>query len=237
VTTAAAPQALARVAGALYLYIFVAGLFAEAFVRGRLVVPGDAAATAANVLGNETLFRIGFTGELLHLVADVVIAAILYVLFRPVDRAVALIAAFMRLASAVILAVSSIAHFAALRLLSGAAYLEALDAGQREAWALTALRLQADGYAICLLFFGVACLSLGWLILKSGLIPRAIGGLLAIAGLCYFANSLAGFLAPAFAATLFPAILVPAAVAELSLALWLVVKGVDAAKWRALQGG
>jgi Domain of unknown function (DUF4386) len=188
---------------------------------------------ARAMLDASARFRIGFTGELLHLVADVVIAAILYVLFRPVDRAVAMLAALTRVASAVILAVSSIGHFAALRLLSGAAYLEALDAGQREALALMALRLQTDGYAICLLFFGVACLSLGWLILKSGLIPKAIGALLAIAGACYLANSLAGFLAPAFAATLFPAILVPAAVAELSLALWLVVKGVDAETWRA----
>lgn len=177
------PTSLARIAGALYLYIFVAGLFAEAFVRGRLVVPGDARTTAANILANETLFRIGFTGELLHLVADVVIAAILYVLFRPVDRVLSLLAALTRVVSAVILAVSSIGHFAALRLLSGGEYLEAVDTAQREALALTALSLQADGFGICLLFFGVACLSLGWLILKSGLLPRVIGGLLAIAGL------------------------------------------------------
>ncbi len=234
---AAAPTMLARIAGALYLYIFVAGLFAEAFVRGRLVVPGDAAATAANIVANETLFRIGFTGELIHVVCDVGIAAILYVLFRPAHRTLALLATLTRVAAAVVLAVSSIGHFAALRLLSGASYLAVIDTGQREAMALTALRLQADGYGICLLFFGVSCGSLGWLILKSGLVPKAIGVLLAIAGVCYFANSLAGFLAPAFAASLFPAILVPAAVAELSFAVWLVAKGVDTAKWRAMQRG
>jgi hypothetical protein len=234
---ARAPAKLARIAGALYLYIFVAGLFAEAFVRGRLVVPNDAAATAANILANETLFRVGFTGELLHLVGDVAIAAILYVLFRPVDRTLAVLAAFARVASAVILAVASIGHLVVLRLLSGSEYLQAIDIAERQAFALIALKLQADGYAICLLFFGVACLSLGWLILKSGLIPRGIGRLLVIAGACYFVNSLASFLAPAFAAILFPFILLPAAVAELALALWLVFKGIDAAKWRALQGG
>jgi hypothetical protein len=228
---------LARVAGALYLYIFAAGLFAEAFVRGRLVVPGDAAATASNILANEALFRLGFSLELLHLACDVAIAAILYVLFRPVDRAVSLLAAFMRLASAVVLAVASTAHFAALRLVSGAGHPGALPAGEPEALALTALGLHADVYAICLVFFGFACLALGWLILKSGLIPRTIGALLALAGTCYLVNSFAGFLAPAVAAKLFPAILVPAAVAELSLALWLLVKGVDEAKWRSLQGG
>jgi hypothetical protein len=231
------PTMLARIVGALYLYIFVAGLFAEAFVRGRLVVPGDAATTAANILANEALFRIGFTGELLHLVCDVAIAAILYVVFRPVDRALAVLAAFARVASAVILAVASIGHLAALRLLSDAAYLQALDIAERQALALAALRLQGDGYAVCLLFFGVSCLALGWLVLKSGLVPKWIGGLLAVAGACYLVNSLAGFLVPAFAASLFPAILVPAAVAELAFALWLIVKGIDSAKWRALQDG
>jgi hypothetical protein len=231
------PMTLARVAGALYLYIFVAGLFAEAYVRGRLVVPGDAAATAGNILANETLFRVGFTGELLHLLCDIGIATILYVLFRPVDRTIAVLAMLARVASAVILAVASIGHLVALRFLSGAEYLQAFDIAERQALALAALKLQGDGYSICLLFFAVACAALGWLILKSGLIPRAIGWMLAIAGACYLVNSLARFLAPAVAATLFPVILVPAAVAELALALWLVIKGVDAAKWRRLQGG
>ena len=92
------PQHYARICGALYLYIIVAGIFAE-FVRSRLVVPADAAATASNIMANESLFRIGFSGELLHLAFDVAVAMILYALLRPVDRNVALLAAFMRLAS------------------------------------------------------------------------------------------------------------------------------------------
>jgi hypothetical protein len=111
-----------------------------------------------------------------------------------------------------------------------------LPADETQALALVALRLHADGYAICLVFFAFACGSLGWLILRSGLIPRAIGTLLVIAGACYLVNSLASFVAPAAAAHLFPAILVPAAIAELSLALWLLLKGIDGAKWRSLQG-
>jgi Domain of unknown function (DUF4386) len=234
---AGSPSALARVAGALYLYIFAAGLFAEAFVRSRLIVPDDAAATAANILANETLFRLGFTGELLHLACDVAIAAILYVLFRPVSRVVALVAAFMRLASAVVLAVASIGHFSALQLLSGSDYLAALPAGESQALALLAFRLHADGYAICLVFFAFSLFALGWLILRSGFIPKAIGALIVLAGACYLFNSIAGFVAPDFAARLFPAILVPCAVAELALALWLVVKGVNVERWRALQAG
>ena len=107
-------QRWARTAGGLYLYIIGAGVFAEV-VRSRLVVPDDAAATAANIAANGTLFRLGFSAELLHLAVDVIVAVLLYMLLRPVSRTVALIAAFMRLACAVILAGASIAHFAVLR--------------------------------------------------------------------------------------------------------------------------
>ena len=91
------PQFYARTCGVLYLYIIAAGTFAM-FVRSRLVVPADAATTATNIIDNELLFRIGFSGELLHLAFDVAVAVILYLLLRPVDRNVALLAAFMRLA-------------------------------------------------------------------------------------------------------------------------------------------
>jgi Domain of unknown function (DUF4386) len=91
--------------------------------------------------------------------------------------------------------------------------------------------LHDDGYAICLLFFGFACLSLGSLVFRSRFLPRTIGALMAIAGVCYLINSFSHFLAPLFATTLFPALFVPIFIAELSLTLWLLVKGVDAAKW------
>jgi hypothetical protein len=230
------PQRYARICGVLYLYIIVAGTFAEVFVRSRLVVPGDAAATARNIRANETLFRIGFSGELLHLACDVAVAMLLYALLRPVDRNVSLLAAWMRLACIVILAMSSLSHFAALRLLGGAGSLKAFPADQLDTLAWLALRLQGDGYAISLVFFAFACLALGYLIFRSGFLPKALGVLLLIAGACYFVNSFAHFLAPAFGATLFPALFVPIFAAELSLSLWLIVKGVDVAKWRALAG-
>jgi hypothetical protein len=142
----------------------------------------------------------------------------------------------MRLACIVILAMSSLSHFAALRLLGGGESLKSFPLDQLETLAALALRLHGDGYAISLVFFAFACLALGWLIYRSGFLPKAIGVLLGIAGACYFVNSFAHFLAPAVGATLFPALFVPIFVAELSLALWLLVKGVDVAKWRALAG-
>lgn len=226
-----APRRYARICGLLYLYIIVAGVFAELFVRGRLVVPSDAEATAANIGAHELLFRIGLSGELLHLSFDVGVAVILYALLRPVDRDVALLAAFLRLACDLVLVVASMSHFAALRLLEGAGQLETFGPAQRHGLALLALRLHGDGYAISLVFFGFACLSLGYLVFRSGYLPRILGALLVIAGACYLVQSFAHFLAPAFAGTLFPAIFVPIFVAELSLTLWLIVKGVDVARW------
>jgi hypothetical protein len=225
------PQYYARTCGVLYLYIIVAGIFAELFVRSKLVVATDAGATANNIIANESLFRFGFVGELLHLTFDVAVAVILYALLRPVDRNIALLAAFMRFACINILAVASLSHFVALRLVAEADYLRTFSAGQLHAVALLALKLHGDGYNIGLLFFGFACLSLGYLVFRSGFLPRTIGVLMAIAGVCYLINSLSQFLAPAFASTLFPALFVPIFVAELSLALWLIVKGVDVAKW------
>lgn len=226
-------QAYARTCGILYLYIVVVGISSETFVRSRLVVPSDPAATAANILANESLFRLGFSGELLQLAFDVVIAVLLYVLLRPVHRNIALVAALMRLSCAIVLSVASISHFAALRLIEAPAYLADLEPGQLNGLAVLAMRLHADAYGIALVFFGFACLALGYLIYRSGYLPKAIGVLMAIAGLGYLVNSFGLFLDPAFAARLFPAILMPALVAELALSLWLIFKGVDAAGWSA----
>ena len=230
-TTETSPQAYARICGLLYLYIIVAGIFAES-VRSKLIVSADAAATARNILANETLFRLAFSGELLHLACDVAVAVLLYVLLRPVNRNIALLAAFMRLASDIILAVASLSHLAALRLLENAGYLASFQPEQLQSLALLALKLHGSGYAISLVFFGFACLALGHLVFRAGYLPRALGVLLGIAGLCYLVDSFALFLAPALSAMLFPAIFLPAFVAELGLGLWLIVKGVDVVRWR-----
>ena len=231
-TVETSPQLYARVAGVLYLYIIVAGTFAELFVRSQLVVSGDATATASNIISNESLFRIGFSGELLHLACDVVVAVILYALFRPVDRNISLLAAFMRMACDIILAVASLSHFVALKLLGDSDYMKAFQPDQLHTLALLAMKLHGDVYAISLVFFSFACLSLGYLIFRSSYFPRAIGVLLVIAGVCYFVQTFAHFLNPEFAATLFPAIFIPIFVAELSLTLWLIVKGINVPKYQ-----
>ncbi len=226
------PQLYARSCGVLYLYILVAGSFAEIFVRSKLIVSKDAATTAANIMTRESLFRLGFSGELLHLACDVAVAMLLYALLRPVDRNIALLAAFMRLACDLILAAASLSHFAALRLLGGSDYLNTFQPDQLHSLALLAMDLHGDSYAISLVFFGFACFSLGYLVFRSGYLPRAVGALLAVAGACYLISSFAHFLHPTTGAVLFNAgILLPCFVAELTLTLWLLVKGVNVTKW------
>jgi hypothetical protein len=186
---------------------------------------------------NESLFRIGFSGEILHIAFDVVVAVLLYALLRPVNRNIALLAAFMRLACDIILAIASISHFVALRLFADADYLGTFEPEQLHTLALFALKLHGSGYAISQVFFGFACLSLGYLIYKSTYLPKTVGGLLMLAGGCYLFNSFSQFLVPQFAVNLFPALFVPIFIAELSLTLWLLVQGVDMAKWKVRTTG
>jgi Domain of unknown function (DUF4386) len=231
------PQLYARTAGFLYLYIIIAGAFAEGYARGRLIVAEDAEATARNILANELVFRLGFAAEFLQLACDAAVAVLLYALLKPVSRSIALLAAFQRLACVIILAVAGLSHFAVLRLLGHADYLATFEPGQLHALALLAMRLHGDAYAISLVFFGFACLSAGYLILKSTYLPRVIGTLVCVAGICYLVNSFVRFVDPALAARLFPGILLPGFVGELALALWLIFKGVDVAKWEACVSG
>jgi hypothetical protein len=225
------PQIYARIGGVLYLIIIVAGGFAEGFVRSDLVVSGDATATANNILASESVWRIAFAGELTMYVCAVSLALILYVLLRPVNRNIALLAAFFNLISIAIEGINALSNLAALLLLRGADYLKVFEPRQLQALALLSLDLHKYGFGISLVFFGFTCLMLGYLIFNSRYFPRTLGVLLIIASLCYLTNSFALFLAPAFEAMIFPSVLLPAFIAELSLCLWLIVKGVNVRKW------
>jgi len=236
-TAPASPETYARVGGVLYLIIIVAGGFAELFARSRLIVSGDAAATAGKIMASESLWRSAFAAELVMLVCDVVVALILYVLLRPVDKNLALLAAFFRLMHVAIYGITGLTNVAVLVLLGGADYLTAFQPHQLQALAFLCLRMHGEGYDVALVFFGFHCLFLGYLIFRSGYFPRLLGILMIVASLSYLANSFAGILAPRFQAMLFPGILLPFFVAEVSLSLWLTVKGVDVAKWQERAGG
>jgi hypothetical protein len=231
-TVETSPQVYARIGGALYLINIVLGFFGEAFVRGRLIVSGDAAKTAANLTSMEPLWRLGIASEFLALIAVVVLAMIYFVLLRPVSRELNLLATFLRLVAIAVQAIAVLNLASALFPLGNAAYLKAFTPEQLHALASLAIRSHGYGFGLALLLFGSCFLVHGYLIFRSGFLPKTLGILIQVAGLSYLTNSFALFLAPAFAARIFPAILVPAFVGEASLCLWLLVKGVDVEKWK-----
>jgi hypothetical protein len=226
----ASPRLRARLAGVFYLT--TGGTAFAEFVRDRVFVPGDAAGTGHNILASESLYRWGFAADLLGLASYVVVTLLLYGLLKPVNKSLSLLAAFFSLMGIAVQAVSSLGHFAPLLLLGGAHYLAAFDAAQLQAMALVSLKLHALGFNVGLVFFGFYCTLLGYLIFGSTFFPRTIGVMMAIAGFGYLTNSFLIFLAPALASQLPPFIFVTG-LGELALMLWLLVMGVDVAKWEA----
>ncbi len=230
-TVETSPQLYARIGGVLYLIIIVLGIFGEAFVRDRIFVSGDAAATAANLRSLESLWRFGIAAEFFLLICAVALTLIFYVLLRPVSKELALLAVFFNLVSVAVEAVAALDLVAALFPLGNAGYLKAFPPEQLYALASLSVKSHSYGFGVALIFFGCTCLILGYLIFRSGFLPKALGVLMQIAGLSYLTDSFALILVPTFANRIFPAVLVPAFVGEASLCLWLLVKGVNVEKW------
>lgn len=220
-----APMRLARLAGFLYLVIIVCGISSELFIRSSLIVAGDANATAANILASRSLFRLGFVLDSIMLLADVAIAIVFYLIFRPVDQLISLTAAAFRLMQAAILGFNLLNYHGALLLLGGAGYAAHLAGPDLNALALYLLDLHGHGYDLGLIFFGVSNLALGYLVVRSGFVPGVFGYGLVAAAVVYLLGSYVRFVAPELLALVEPLYLVPL-LAELGFCLWLLVKGV-----------
>jgi hypothetical protein len=229
-TVETSPQIYARIGGILYLYIIAAGTFGELLVRDKLIVSGDATATANNIIASQLLWRISIAGDLIALVCSVALALIFYVLLRPVSKNLALLAVFFNLVELAIDAANKLNLFAALLLLGSADYLKAFDPYQLHALAYLPLKLHDYGFGISLVFFGFVCLILGYLLFRSGYFPKTLGVLMTLAGLTYLTNSFTLILAPTYSVMISP-ILGLALIGETSFCLWLIVKGVNVPKW------
>jgi hypothetical protein len=224
---------LTKAAGVLYLTIFVV-YPASTLVRSSLVVPGDAAATAANIRDNEALFRWGMAGELSIVLVEVVLAAILYTMLRPVSRSMSLAASLARVAEAVVMATGCVlTSILSLVAVSGGGYLDAFGQEQRDALAL--FFQEANDYVVLVwgLFFALSLVLTGWLVHRSGFLPRFAGILLGLAGLGYLVQSFGTILAPALTDTWALVVLVLAIPGELVFAVWLLAKGVNEDRWVA----
>jgi hypothetical protein len=235
VTVNRSPVFYARLGGMLYLVIIVLGIFSELFVRDTLVVSGDAPATAAKIMGSEELWRFSIASGLVMLICAAVLAIILYYLLRPVNNYIALLAVLFNGVSIAIEGIVKLELIRVLYLLDTAAYLEAWPATQLYAEAYQSVLLHGAGYNISLIFFGFNCLCWGYLLYKSGYFPRWLGVLLIICWLCYLVNGFSWLLAPPFAAHLFPLILVPCFIAELSFCLWLLFRGPNIPEWERVR--
>jgi len=226
------PQVYAKVAGVIWLIVALLAPFGEFFVRQGLIVPGNVAATAENIVASQSLFRAGFATDLVVFVIEVALAAVLYALFRPVSRTLALVMAFARLAMVTILGLNLLNMFTALQLLTSPEYATAFEKGQLQALAFVFLNAQHYGYALGMVFFGLHLGVLGFLVYRSRFLPRILGILMVVSALGYLADSFTKFLLPQSADTLAVVVVVTALIGELPLTLWLLVKGVDVERWR-----
>jgi len=224
------PLFQARMAGGLWWLCIISGMVG--FVIGApLIVANDAAATAANILAKESSFRLGFAADLISGLSYMGVTIFIYCVLKPVSRSLSLLGAFFGLAGVAIGGASWVIHFAPLLLLHGDQYLTAFTTSQLQAMSLAALKLQLQVFPIGMVFFGIQCISIGYLVAQSRFLPRILGVILAIGGACYVIASFANFLAPSFGPHLVPFMMPVALIAEGSLGLWLVVKGVNVQRW------
>jgi hypothetical protein len=224
-TSTMSPRFQARMGGFSWLMCFLASIY-PLFVSGRLFVPRNAAATAANLLANEALFRSGTAALLISTAFYVAATLFVYEVLKPVNRSLSLLAAYFSLVGCAVGALSCNFDFVPFILLRGEPYLSAYTPEQLQALAYMFLVVRAWANNIGLVFFGLHCLGVGYLILRSTFLPQIIGVLMVLAGFGWLT-----FLSPPFAQSLAPFNMLPGVIGELSLTLWLLVKGVNVQRW------
>ena len=223
----ASPRSKARVAGVCQLMEAVTAAFGEVIIPGKLVVAGNAAATAANILGHERLFWLGFVLSLIGVAFHIAWALLMYELLKPVNRSLSRLAAFVILVGCAIQALTCLLYLAPLIILQDGSSLSAFTPEQLRALALVFLRLNNYAFQIYLVFFGAWCFLIGYLIFRSTFLPRIIGVLEVLAGFGYLT-----LLWRPLAHYLYPYNLALAGPGEISLMLWLLVVGVNEQRWK-----
>jgi hypothetical protein len=223
------PRLLARVAGVFYLVIIVCALFAYLYVRGHVIVPGHLSLTAANFALHAQLYRLGFTAAVLVVVSNPPMGLIICELLRVVNARLARLALLFIVIATAIEAVNLLNYVTPLVIFTLPDVAAAFTPDQRQALAHVPLRLFGYMFEVSLSFFGVYCALVGYLIIRSGFLPAVLGAMMIAAGAAYWTDNLTDFLAlPSV-----PYVGFVTLIAESALALWLLVMGVDEAKWRA----
>jgi hypothetical protein len=212
----------ARYAGVAMLLSIVFGALGEAYLPGRIIVAGDAAATAANIVAHPTLFRLSFASYLVEGFCDIVLCILWYVILRPVNRNLALIAAFIGVVSMITFAIAQAGFWASSLIVQETAGMASFSPEQRHALAFLSLRISTMIASLFLCFYGTATVIRGFLILRSGYLPKLLGVLLMFGGAGFILSSLTYILAPSYRSGY---MLLPMAVGGIPLTFWLLFKG------------
>jgi hypothetical protein len=221
----------AKIVGLLLLLSMVGGGVGEAYVPTMIIVSGNAAATAKNIVSSEALFRLGFAAYLVEGICDVTLALLFYFVLRPVRNDLALLAAFFGLVSMITFAFAEFFYFAALRLVAAAHDLKSFSPDQWNTAALMSLRFYSLAGALFMLFYGLAWIVRGFLIFRSEYLPKFLGVLFIVAGLGFVIRNVAVVIAPHYASDL---LVLPMLIAMIVLSVWMLTKGIDAEKWKAM---
>jgi hypothetical protein len=221
-----AQHTAAKVAGVLYLVQMAVAIFGESFVRGRLIVAGDATQTAQNIVAHERLFRLSIAGDLFVYISVIVLIWALYVVLRPVNRNLAVLAVILRLAENAVLCVGTVNAAVALRLLNRPDYLKTFEVGQLHSLARLALSTQGLTMNVGFILLGLGSTVFAYLFLKSGYIPRALAAWGIFASLILAILTWIIIVLPGLGTTLGLTYMVPMFIYEVGLGLWLVAKGI-----------
>jgi hypothetical protein len=213
-----------RFAGLLYLLMSIVGFFAMGYVPGKLIVHGNATATASNIAANETLFRLGIAAQLIGMAGFIFVALALYDLLKDVNRRHASLMVTLIVVSIPIAFLNELNSFAALALVRGADFLSVFDKPQRDALAMLFLNLHGRGLVVAELFWGLWLFPLGLLVYRSRFLPRFLGVWLALAGFAWVILCLTGILLPQYADKV-DTYSQPAIIGEIVFMLWLLIKG------------
>ena len=224
-TNQTSPLYLARVAGFLYLVANLFAPFTLLYLPSRFIVRGDAAATASNIMASESLFRFGIVLNLFTFICQIFLVLALYQLLKVVNKNMASLMVIFSLAAVPIAMLNELTQLAVLQLLNGADYLKVFPTGQLQALAYLFLRLHSQGLLIAQIFWGLWLFPMGYLIFKSGFLPRILGILLMIGCFGYVIESFAAFLGYNVSIIFFTGW------GELLILLWLLIKGVNVEEW------
>ncbi|MCB0696854.1 MAG: DUF4386 domain-containing protein [Chitinophagaceae bacterium] len=227
INTIANPVKYARTAGWLYLLIAIAGMYSIGYVPAQIVVTGDAQATVANIISKQGLYLSGITGDIMVMIMEVMLTAMLYQMFRNVNRTISLIAAYARIAMTIVMGINLFNYLLPLMILKGAGYTDTFTQEQLNATCMFLVDAHQYGIYIWQLFFALHLVMLGWLVIKCGYYPKWLGLLMLTGSPGYAGHSMMNITGLDSIAMVVNILLAVSVVGELGFTFWLLLKGVN----------